>query len=800
MKGRKRYNFGGEEGLDRFLREVKSVFDKLKTKEKIQFHEIVEQVAGGYTQTGKTAFKAALAILGKISGVATIVITTVVDNRRRLVHDLKENYFAGIELCNRPECLDISDTIDDEEKISHADRLKRCIVNHGVIVVNLTGGAIKKVRKVISELRDSGLIVPFSLVKDESDTMDRTPDDGQRLVLETELDRLMGKAKLDSCDGGLKFGSPLLILNVSATLVPVFLRIHRDGKTKIGVYAVKPEVEVYSGLDNMTPVFLGDKELQLRNEYWSRKVEELYRDAHPEREQDQREGILVLDAVNPRVNVDRSIMQRAEKVSRLFCRFVVVAIWGGGGIKVKLPGDSWMTKENGKLLGWCESTLSKRFDVDSSNGSDEDESIPANDPESGSSSISRKRGRATVKFTISQVLTAVLISQEIGRPIAVIGYSRLLRGDSFRTDPVVLGGEERSVVPTHVCNRTPLCCTLLMILYSARSTEGCLVQMSCGLSEVQAVENLVQMVGRATFNGKAILERNLGSGAKVRMLINFRDWDLARKYYAFQEELLERLKFKTMDEVLGDESEDSLVERFSWRADISDTGKRPIGAPRRNNQVSTQFEEPPEDALASNMLLGAAWAVEHGYPAYGPRGHKFSLASPISVSARLGRMNADDHVIEEYLYHSRHHSNLVAMLLRKAIMGMVSSWDEGPDGLQDDLIPVELCRSWCSELYALSFSDKDGCDVSVKQRSKRWSDVSACHTGAPKGQWRLAPCRWPLFTQEFEDSEVAGYRLNRKLSKFVRNFRAEILSKPPLHTKEQLELFLARELSDEVCA
>jgi hypothetical protein len=458
MQGKKKYNFGGEAGLDRFLREAKSIFENSKKKKKIQFHEVVEQVAGGYTQTGKTAFKAALAIMGKLSGVATIVITTVIDNRRKLVHDLKENYFAGLPLNYRPECLDISDTIEDQERITHPDRLKRCIVNHGVIVVNLTGGAIKKVRKVISELRGGGVSAHFSLVKDESDTMDRTPDDGQRLVLEIELERLMGKSKLDSCDGGLKFGSPLLILNVSATLVPVFLRIHREGKTKIGVYAVRPEVEVYSGLDNMEPSFLGDKELQLRNEYWSRRIEHLYRDAHPELKEDQRDGILLLDAVNPRVNVDRSIMNRADKVSSLYSRFTVVAIWGGGGIKVKLPGKSWMTKENGKLLEWCEAQLSKKIDVDSSNGSDDDETMLPTDPEpepvggriSHAPSSSRKRGRTTVKFTISQVLTAILTSEGIRSPIAVIGYSRLLRGDSFRTDPVNFGGEERSIVPTHV--------------------------------------------------------------------------------------------------------------------------------------------------------------------------------------------------------------------------------------------------------------------------------------------------------------------------------------------------------------
>jgi hypothetical protein len=139
------------------------------------------------------------------------------------------------------------------------------------------------------------------------------------------------------------------------------------------------------------------------------------------------------------------------------------------------------------------------------------------------------------------------------------------------------------------------------------------------------------------------------------------------------------------------------------------------------------------------------------------------------------------------------------MLLRKAIMGMVTSWDEGADGLQDDLIPAEQCRLWCADLYAVTYSDKEG-DVSVKQRSKRWSDVAACHTGAPKGQWRLAPCRWPLFFQQFEGDEVTGYRMNKKLGNFASNFRNEILSQPPLHTKEELELYVARELSDNASA
>ena len=35
-----------------------------------------EMIGGGYTQSGKTTYKAALAILGNLIGFATIVVTT----------------------------------------------------------------------------------------------------------------------------------------------------------------------------------------------------------------------------------------------------------------------------------------------------------------------------------------------------------------------------------------------------------------------------------------------------------------------------------------------------------------------------------------------------------------------------------------------------------------------------------------------------------------------------------------------------------------------------------------------------
>ena len=46
-----------------------------------------------------------------------------------------------------------------------------------------------------------------------------------------------------------------------------------------------------------------------------------------------------------------------------------------------------------------------------------------------------------------------------------------------------------------------------------------------------------QMIGRATYNGKNHLERNMGTGAKVEVLINFRDWDYINDYIRFQDEV-----------------------------------------------------------------------------------------------------------------------------------------------------------------------------------------------------------------------------------------------------------------------
>ena len=53
-------------------------------------------------------------------------------------------------------------------------------------------------------------------------------------------------------------------------------------------------------------------------------------------------------------------------------------------------------------------------------------------------------------------------------------------------------------------------------------------------------QTIQQMIGRATYNGKTHLERNMGPGATVDVLINFRDWDYINDYIRFQDEVADK--------------------------------------------------------------------------------------------------------------------------------------------------------------------------------------------------------------------------------------------------------------------
>ena len=158
------------------------------------------------------------------------------------------------------------------------------------------------------------------------------------------MERLAGKVPFDEHINKAKLGAPVVTFNVSATLLPVFMRCQRQSKTNVDCFLVHVTGE-YSGIPAMSPRFLTDNELRKNESYWSPRVDELYTDAHPEDPAMQKEAVLVLDAANPRVNAEDNIFQRAAMVRRAYPRFTTISVSGGGRIEVVLTDGTRYAKD-----------------------------------------------------------------------------------------------------------------------------------------------------------------------------------------------------------------------------------------------------------------------------------------------------------------------------------------------------------------------------------------------------------------------------------------------------------------------
>jgi hypothetical protein len=747
--GGAKFDFDVKSFFTKHLLQWRNKKDSGKYTHNLKFSSVKESVGGGRTQTGKTALKVALAILGKLCGVTVVVVTTTTGNRDSICDDLKSSRYFGqltgdFESC-RPECTTIT-TEKGLTKREHDALLDKCIHEHGTIIVNLTNGSIDKCRMRISQARgvETPSGVGFALIKDEGDTFDRccegeikvnmtlsfsgsehdfehqkarlkeliattvqrqrcfsrnqleklvekyrnlarylyeelnpdaikkqfddlaqelnaleegkcdvNPDvirawikkmfvslrsvktdysqgseggegkiiisvrapnipaahdierrlsaldntlqdfplaklvpntlkirsvDPEYIKLERSMHQLTGKLPLENV--GIFFGAPCSILTVTATTLPIFLRLLDEDKMYADVFIVDPK-EDYVGVStlNMEPTFLVPNELRLSNEYWSDKVQRLYEDAHPPLVEDQKTGVLLLDAVNPRVTAHTNIWQRATKVKRKFPRFHIIVLSGGGGMSCSFAGDSrFLDKYDlSKFVHDTLSPLDANHDACiSDTESDDDPQEPTCNPASNK----------LPKPSISKLLTAILKEkgskeikdQGITNPIAVIGYTRMLRGESFVSSTVQILQrqtpycEDRRLVPTH---------------------------MLCGLLERRSVEDLVQMLGRATFNdpGRKALDGNMGRNAKIKILIQYNDWDLAVAYYRFQDGLFHLLRSgKSIQEVLE-------LIKHDFASDIRPfMGKRTIGAKKRNNTLDARFERPKSEGKEEHKI------------------------------------------------------------------------------------------------------------------------------------------------------------------------------------------------------
>ena len=126
------FNFEKERFLKSHLLQWDLKKESGRYKNDLEFASVKESVGGGRTQTGKTALKAALAILGKLCGVTVVVVTTTTANRDSICDDLNGPRYFGLLTGEFEACRPLCTTICNKKTI-----LDKCITENGVIVANL---------------------------------------------------------------------------------------------------------------------------------------------------------------------------------------------------------------------------------------------------------------------------------------------------------------------------------------------------------------------------------------------------------------------------------------------------------------------------------------------------------------------------------------------------------------------------------------------------------------------------------------------------------------------------------------
>jgi hypothetical protein len=178
--------------------------------------------------------------------------------------------------------------------------------------------------------------------------------------------------------------------------------------------------------------------------------------------------------------------------------------------------------------------------------------------------VIKKKPNAKQKSSAETLCTLPCLS---GYPFAVIGYSMMIRGDSFRSD---------YRVPTHMVNH---------------------------LSNAMSIDRLVQSAGRATFQGAKYLADNGFECVHVLMLQT--DFATVQAYVKFMDELRDRLVIQKLS---VEQCFDS--ERFQYPAALailaSEHQKRCIGNRREMLYLDPSLFEGHEERVAAEAAAKAA--------------------------------------------------------------------------------------------------------------------------------------------------------------------------------------------------
>jgi hypothetical protein len=566
--------------VPRYMLEIRNYLHDKRQWLKPDEH-IPEMLAGGSTQMGKTMFIVIGVCVAKKLEAASVVITHKVAGRNSLAHKIRD----ALDALNKadklgqlnPRCMAYA-----EEGKTEANR-RDMLENDNCIVISDTAAQIAEARgsmyNILKKLQhESESRGRFILFKDEADSMLRTND--RRLRLETSIDKLTPSTS--------NYHGAQLVINISATLMPVFLEMARTRAKPRGpvfLTSVPRDFSIkYSGVVNFSPLKSVDPKLHLDVDAEATDSRPLFLDPSLSRDPDSlginkqvdhifedacsadgaKKKALLLDISLTKVYVEGSIFDKAEVMQAKHPNLHVVVYCGRGvvvnvakGFVPSVDGiDVDSATRRGKVLlpEWKPRIIAP--DAGQKGGAWyttalKDDWGKVSEARRSTIGPGKRISDGARRARVDEVLNALEFALETaGRgddPIAVFGYSMMARGESFVTD---------QRVPSH------------LVLF-----------MTAGAS----FDLLVQTAGRATFLREHLLHKNGWVDEKqkpvVRVLMPEQDYKVIRRYPDLINLVDQHVRGGTsLEELFSDES---VLKEVELLQDFADSRRHGFGDKRK---------------------------------------------------------------------------------------------------------------------------------------------------------------------------------------------------------------------------
>ncbi|EKX36854.1 hypothetical protein GUITHDRAFT_117023 [Guillardia theta CCMP2712] len=471
--------------------------------------DLPEIIAGGVTQNGKTKIKVLGIITAGLLGIGTILLSTTHRGVQTLTDKINAELGRLVDKKLGIECICLT-------------AVQRPTAYPGILLKYLQTGCCTlpdsayRIRQMCSILQQTNPAeYPCQLIMDEADSFYRNrralvgADDEESLCrrqsritqLEEALDQLRGVAHL------------VLRWNVSATLVPVFLHLQdkRGGVDTQSILYTKPEGD-YIGVVDFKPLVVDGEEqfieygdLKPSNLYCNDLTDEMFRQAF------SKDKSLTLVMNNSRVNAINNVFDLATSLQRDYPHVAALVIVGGP------RGISYFPPPAPKA--------------------------PLNGPAPSKDELNTKP-----QISVSQAIEMVDRHAGLDTPLVIVGYSQMIRGDSFRSS---------LRVPTHLI---------------------------CALGTAMSIEKMVQAMGRATYQNST-LESN--GFSHVTVLTYAMDYDTAQAYPQWLLEMETKLAEGMMlPEALSSSAQYTDKANFTFRQ------RKPIGQKKDMLSLDVSYSRP----------------------------------------------------------------------------------------------------------------------------------------------------------------------------------------------------------------